>query len=376
MQDGPLFAYRAMVHEGGLEPDPMQELAAEKLQSLCRALNAYTPTGGVFAWKTVLGLARRREDPPQGLYLYGPVGRGKSMLMDLFFAGAPLERKRRVHFHQFMIEVHDALHRWRQTQKSSGAREDPIDLVAAAIAGEIWLLCFDELEVRDIADAMILGRLFEALFARGVVMVCTTNTPPDELYKDGLQRELFLPFIEVIKTRLDVLELTAQKDYRLARLAGREVWLTPLDAASTAALNHIFDDLADGADPAPEELTVKGRGVVVPLASRGVARFHFDQLCRAALGAEDYLAIARRYHTLVLDGVPAMNQVMRNEARRFITLIDVLYENGVRLVASAETAPDELVTADSHAAEYRRTASRLAEMRSHAWVTAEREARG
>jgi cell division protein ZapE len=361
-----------MVSDGTLEPDPMQELAAEKLQSLCRALKSYEPGGGLFAWKAVLGLARRREDPPQGLYLYGPVGRGKSMLMDLFVADAPLAHKRRVHFHQFMIEVHEALHRWRKAQKTSGDREDPIDLVAEGIAKEVWLLCFDELEVRDIADAMILGRLFEALFARGVVMVCTTNTPPDELYRDGLQRELFLPFIAIIKQKLDVLELTARKDYRQARLAGREMWLTPLGPAATAALDHIFDDLADGAEATAEELTVKGRAVTVPLAARGVARFHFDPLCRAALGAEDYLAIARRYHTLVLDGVPAMDQAMRNEARRFITLIDVLYENRVRLAASAEAAPEALVTADSHAAEYRRTASRLAEMRSAAWVAEER----
>ncbi len=372
MTEGPLFAYRSMVRDGALEPDPMQELAAEKLQSLCRALKSYEPGDGLFAWKAVLGLARRREDPPQGLYLYGPVGRGKSMLMDLFIADAPLARKRRVHFHQFMIEVHEALHRWRKAQKASGEREDPIDLVAEAIARDVWLLCFDELEVRDIADAMILGRLFEALFERGVVMVCTTNTPPDELYRDGLQRELFLPFIGIIKTKLDVLELTARKDYRQARLAGREVWLTPLDGTAKLALDHIFDDLADGADAVPEQLTVKGRTVTVPLAARGAARFHFDQLCRAALGAEDYLAIARRYHTLVLDGVPAMDQAMRNEARRFITLIDVLYDNRVRLAASAEAAPETLVTADSHAAEYRRTASRLAEMRSTAWVSEDR----
>lgn len=376
MTGGPLFSYREKLRDGALEPDPMQELAAEKLQSLHRALKSYEPEGGIFGWKAVLGLARSRDDPPQGLYLYGPVGRGKSMLMDLFFAAAPLDRKRRVHFHRFMIEVHEALHRWRKAQKKSGDREDPIDRVAEAIAEEVWLLCFDELEVRDIADAMILGRLFEALFARGVVMVCTTNTPPDELYRDGLQRDLFLPFIDIIKQRLDVLELTAHKDYRQARLAGREMWLTPADAAATAALDGIFEDLADGAGASPEELTVKGRTVTVPAAARGVARFHFDDLCRAALGAEDYLAIAGRYHTLVLDGVPAMDQAMRNEARRFITLIDALYENRVRLAASAETTPETLVTAKSHDAEYRRTASRLAEMRSAAWVSEDRGQQG
>ncbi|MDH5412410.1 MAG: cell division protein ZapE, partial [Alphaproteobacteria bacterium] len=270
MSEGPLFAYRQLVRDGALQPDSIQELAAEKLQSLCRALANYQPGGGISGWKAVLGLARRREDPPLGLYLYGPVGRGKSMLMDLFVAAAPLERKRRVHFHQFMIEVHGALHRWRKAQKTSGDREDPIDLVADAIAGDVTLLCFDELEVRDIADAMILGRLFEALFERGVVMVCTTNIAPDDLYKDGLQRELFLPFIEIIKQKLDLLELSAQKDYRQARLEGREVWHAPLGDGATAALDRLFADLTDGVEAVPEELTVKSRIVKIPAAARGV----------------------------------------------------------------------------------------------------------
>ncbi|MCK5275557.1 MAG: AFG1 family ATPase [Alphaproteobacteria bacterium] len=368
MNEGPLFAYRQLVRDGVLQPDPIQELAAEKLQSLCRALKHYQPAGGITGWKAVLGLARRREDPPLGLYLYGPVGRGKSMLMDLFIAAAPLERKRRVHFHQFMIEVHEALHRWRKAQKKSGDREDPIDLVADAIAEGVWLLCFDELEVRDIADAMILGRLFEALFERGVVMVCTSNTPPDDLYKGGLQRELFLPFIEVIKQKLDLLELSAQKDYRQARLEGREVWYSPLGEQATAALDRLFADLTDGVGPLPEALTVKSRKVKVPAAARGIARFHFDDLCRAALGPEDYLTIARHYRMVLIDGIPIMDETMRNEARRFITLIDALYENRTRLAASAEAAPEDLVTGETHAREYKRTASRLAEMRSADWA--------
>ncbi|MDH5557866.1 MAG: cell division protein ZapE [Alphaproteobacteria bacterium] len=367
MSEGPLFAYRQLVRDGALQPDSIQELAAEKLQSLCRALANYQPAGGISGWKAVLGLARRREDPPLGLYLYGPVGRGKSMLMDLFVAAAPLERKRRVHFHQFMIEVHGALHRWRKAQKTSGDREDPIDLVADAIAGDVTLLCFDELEVRDIADAMILGRLFEALFERGVVMVCTTNIAPDDLYKDGLQRALFLPFIEIIKQKLDLLELSAQKDYRQARLEGREVWHAPLGDGATAALDRLFADLTDGVEAVPEELTVKSRIVKIPAAARGVARFHFDDLCRAALGAEDYLTIARHYRMVLIDGIPVMDETMRNESRRFITLIDALYENHTRLAASAAAAPDELVIGKTHAQEYKRTASRLAEMRSAGW---------
>jgi cell division protein ZapE len=260
------------------------------------------------------------------------------------------------------------LHKRRQAAKKSGGRDDPIDLVAASIAEEVWLLCFDELEVRDIADAMILGRLFEALFERGVVMVCTSNTPPDDLYKGGLQRELFLPFIEIIKNRLDLLELTAQRDYRQARLQGREVWFTPPNAATTAALDRLFADLTGGVETVPEQLLVKSRKVRVPAAARGVARFSFEDLCRAALGAEDYLAIARHYRMVMVDGIPIMDEAMRNETRRFITLVDALYENHTGLAATAAASPEGLVTGETHAGEYRRTASRLAEMRSAEWA--------
>ena len=368
MTEGPLFAYRAMVRDGALEPDPMQELGAEKLQSLCHALNGYEPDNGLFGWKERLGLGRWRDDPPQGLYIYGPVGRGKSMLMDMFFDAADIRHKRRVHFHQFMIEAHEALHRWRQTQKDSEEGEDPIVSVAAELAESAWLLCFDELQVSDITDAMILGRLFEALFARGVVVVCTSNTPPDDLYAGGLQRELFLPFLALIRDRLDLLELTAAKDYRRARLIGAKTWHAPLGPDATAALDAIFAELTAGALAGPESLTVKGRAVTVPLAARGVARFHFDDLCRAALGAEDYIAIAGRFHTLVLDGAPVMDETMRNEARRFIALIDTLYDRGARLVLAADAEPEGLHTGNSHRAEFRRTASRLHEMRSAEWV--------
>jgi cell division protein ZapE len=370
MEDGPLVAYRRMAAEGALQPDPFQELAAEKLQSLCRALTNYRPATGMPGWKAMFGLSRRREEPPLGLYIFGPVGRGKSMLMDLFMASAPVEKKRRIHFHQFMIEVHEALHRLRRAQKKSGEREDPVDLVATEIADKIWLLCFDELEVRDIADAMILGRLFAALFDRGVVMVCTSNTPPDDLYKGGLQRELFLPFIGVIKNKLDLLELTAEKDYRQERFADQEVWHNPLGDEATAALDRLFAKLTDGVEPASEELTVKSRKVKVPLAACGVARFHFDDLCRTALGAEDYLAIAGHYRMVMIDGIPVMDESMRNEARRFITLIDALYENRTGVAATAAAEPEALVTGKTHAGEYRRTASRLAEMRSADWIEA------
>ena len=368
MEEGPLVAYRRMAAEGSLQPDPFQELAAEKLQSLCRALTNYRPASGMPGWKAVFGLTRRREEPPLGLYIYGPVGRGKSMLMDLFMAAAPVEKKRRIHFHQFMIEVHEALHRLRRAQKKSGERQDPVDLVAAEIADKIWLLCFDELEVRDIADAMILGRLFAALFEQGVVMVCTSNTPPDDLYRGGLQRELFLPFIDIIKKKLDLLELSAQKDYRKERVTGRDVWLNPLGEGATSALDRLFAEMTGGVEAAPEELTVKSRKVKVPLAARGVARFRFDDLCRTALGAEDYLAIAGHYRMVMIDDIPAMDESMRNETRRFITLVDALYENRTGIAATAEAEPEALVTGKTHAGEYRRTASRLAEMRSAEWI--------
>ncbi len=352
MSEGPLFAWRAMVRDGALEPDPMQELAAEKLQSLCHALKGYEPDEGLFGWKARLGLARRLDDPPQGLYIYGPVGRGKSMLMDLFFDAAEIERKRRVHFHAFLIEVHEALHRWRQADRESAEREDPIARAAEGIAEESWLLCFDEFQVTDIADAMILGRLFEALFERGVVVVCTSNTPPGELYRDGLQRELFVPFIEIIKERLDLLELAAKKDYRLARLVGAKLYHTPLGHAATAALDAMFAELTSGAMAPAGTIEIKGRILKIPAAARGVARFHFDDLCGAALGAGDYIAIAARYHTLVLDGVPVMGESMRNELRRFIALIDTLYDNNTRLIVAAAAEPEALHAARSHKSEF------------------------
>jgi cell division protein ZapE len=362
MAEGPLFAYRDRQRAGAVAYDPMQELAAEKLQSLHNALRNYRPSGGRAGWKARLGLGRRTADPPQGLYLFGPVGTGKSMLMDLFFEAAPVEGKRRVHFHAFMQEVHDRLHALRRDTR--GPADDPLPRLAAAMAEGTWLLCFDEFHVVNIADAMILGRLFEGLFEAGVVVVATSNAAPDRLYEGGLQRENFVPFIDLLKARLDVLELDNGVDYRRRRLRTLRVYHAPLNAAAERALDQAFAQLTEGAVAAPEALTVKGRRLEVPLAARGVARFSFGALCGAALGAADYLEVARRFHTVVLAGVPRMGTESRNEARRFITLIDTLYEHRVKLIVSAAAAPDALYPAGDGAAAFRRTASRLAEMQS------------
>lgn len=363
MPEGPLFAYRALRRAGDLQPDPMQELAAEKLQSLFKALTGYEPLNGVQGWAARLGLARRPEVPPQGLYIHGPVGRGKSMLMDLFYEHAPMARKQRAHFHEFMIEVHESVHAWRLDENRKNER-DPLPQVAERIAGETWLLCFDEFHVADIADAMILGRLFTALFERGVVVVTTSNFAPDELYKDGLQRRRFLPFIELLKQRLDCLELASPTDYRLARLKAMRVYHAPLGPEATRRLEAAYDDLTEGAASQPDEIAVKGRLVPVSRTARGVAWFTFDGLCAQPLGAEDYIAIARRYHTLVLNGVPRLNEDRRNEAKRFMTLIDVLYDHKVNLVMAAETPPHDLYRGKTHGFEFQRTVSRLMEMQS------------
>jgi cell division protein ZapE len=372
--EGPLALYRARRRAGVLKPDPGQELTAEKLQSLANALRHYNPASGRGGWKERLGLGGRKAEPPQGLYIYGGVGTGKSMLMDLFFETAPVAARRRVHFHAFMQEVHDRLHSWRK--KTKGAKGDPLPELAAELAGEAWLICFDEFHVVNIADAMILGRLFETLFELGAVVVTTSNWPPDRLYEGGLQRERFLPFIELVKQRLDVLQLDSGRDYRMARLMDISVYHAPLGARAGLALDEAFAQLTEGAEPGPEEIAVKGRTLPVSQAARGVARFGFAELCENPLGAGDYLAIAGRYHTVVLAGVPMLSENNRNEARRFMTLIDALYEHRVTLILSAEAPPEQLYPSGDGAFEFQRTVSRLQEMRSKAYMQLAHQALG
>ncbi len=347
--------YRAAVAKGELKDDAAQRRAAEKLNALARAVGRYRPG---------LRLFFAPKPAPKGLYIWGDVGRGKSMLMDLFFAEAPVEAKRRIHFNAFMVETHARIHEERQREGS----DDPIPPVARAIAEKARLLCFDEFQVSDVADAMILGRLFEQLFERGVVIVATSNTPPDRLYEGGLNRQLFLPFVDQIKQRLEIVELNGPVDYRLQRMSGLNVYIYPLGDAADAAMDAAWLRLTDIKHGAPLKLTVLGRTLVVPQAAKGVARFAFEDLCARPLAAADYLAIAHSFHTVLIDRIPKLGPEQRNEARRFVVLVDTLYDEGVKLICSAAAAPDALYETGDGAEAFRRTASRLHEMQSEDYL--------
>jgi cell division protein ZapE len=357
--------YRALVSDRGFEFDPAQAELAWKLDALSAGLEDYRPEPkpGAFGWL----IGHKAAESPRGLYIHGPVGGGKTMLMDMFFDAVTGPSKRRAHFHAFMADVHARLHQWRQALKRGEvAGEDPIAPVAAELAREASLLCFDEFSVRDIADAMILSRLFTALFAAGVVVVATSNVAPDDLYKDGLNRALFLPFIAMIEERLDVVELDARTDYRLEKLKRAPVYYSPIGPKADAALDAAFLALTGHDRGEPLEIELLGRHLDVPQAIDGVARFDFDALCRRPLGASDYLKIAQRFHTIIIDRIPALAETERNEAKRFIILIDALYDMRVKLIASAAGEPKTLYAgADGvEAFEFARTASRLYEMRS------------
>jgi cell division protein ZapE len=368
-------AYQQKLQAGEIAPDAAQAEAIEALSRLEGELNALAEPG--FS----LPFLGRKKEPPTGVYLWGPVGRGKSMLMDLFFDSAPVARKRRAHFYAFMAETHALIDIWRKgdgplrRETFPGVRhgDDPIVAVAEKIAGEARLLCFDEFHVTDIADAMILGRLFEALFGRGVIVVATSNRAPDDLYKDGLNRQLFLPFINLLKARLQVVRVGGPKDFRLDRLRGARVYFAPITPEAEAAFDALWRALLDGAEETGATLEVLGRKLRLPHAAGGHLRSTFVALCGQALGPQDYLAIAERFHTVFLEDVPVLIADRRNEAARFVTLIDSLYEAKAKLVVLAEAEPDGLYPAGDGSFEFERTASRLQEMRSEAWIEAMRD---
>ncbi len=368
---GPLGAYRALLTAGTLKTDPSQALGIERLQDLWTKLRGYDPPTVPESSGFLSRLLRRRpadwapDHRPNGLYLVGEVGRGKSMLMDLFFDEAQVTRKRRVHFHGFMQDVHARLHAAKQAHSGG---DDPIPPLADAIAAEAALLCLDEFQVNDIADAMILGRLFQALFERAVVVVTTSNIVPDDLFRGKPGRDAFLPFIVLLQQHLDVLVMEGGHDYRRQRLRGLPTWHVPADRRADAALDEAFDALAGGVPGRPGKLLVVGRTLPVPLAANRVARFDFEALCGQPLGPGDYLAIATHYEALVVDGVPRLGPDNYDRARRFITLVDALYDHRVKLVASADATPDQLYERGEGAKAFERTASRLEEMQGQDWL--------
>jgi cell division protein ZapE len=365
-----LGQYEELVSSGEIERDAAQQSAAVAFSALEERLAGYRPASKQNFLGRLFGNGKRSE-PIKGLYVHGEVGRGKTMLMDLFFEASPVEHKRRAHFHEFMADVHERIHGFRQGIASGAiADTDPVALTAGTIFEEAWLLCFDEFHVTDIADAMILGRLFSRLFELGTVVVATSNVAPDDLYKGGLNRALFLPFLAQLKGRMDVVLLDARTDFRLEKLAGVKMWHVHADDAADDALDLAWAKLTGGARGAPLDLIVKGRKLHIPRAARGVARFTFKELCETPLGASDYLRIAHDFHSVVLDHVPVMHYQNRNAAKRFITLIDTFYDNAVKLVASAEADPASLYRAEEgvEVNEFKRTSSRLIEMGSESYL--------
>ncbi|RWI97175.1 cell division protein ZapE [Mesorhizobium sp.] len=363
--------YDHLVETGVVERDPAQERVVAALDRLTDEISAKRLAQKSSALGWLFARSNKPREAVKGIYIHGGVGRGKTMLMDMFFDLLPVRRKRRVHFNDFMADVQDRIQKHRAARKNGDVKEDdPIPPVARALAEEAWVLCFDEFSVTDIADAMILSRLFSALFSKGVVLVATSNVAPHDLYRDGLNRQLFLPFIGLLERHAHVLTLNAEKDYRQEKLNRLPIYVTPADAAADRALDDAWKTMTHGRPTAAMTLTLKGRQLVVPRAAGDAARFSFADLCEKPLGARDYLAIADRFSTVFIDHVPVLGEGKRNEAKRFILLIDTLYDHHMRLVMSAAAPPEGLYTArrGTEVLEFERTASRLIEMQSRDWL--------
>lgn len=356
-----LDSYRQLVADGALTADPVQEQAAQKLNEIAEGLADSGGNGGL------AGFFQRRKSAPKGLYLWGDVGRGKTLLMDLFFEQVPIAAKRRVHFHEFMDEMHSAIAEFRKTERGEGDA-DPIAAVVKPVIRDVRLLCFDEFHVTDITNAMLLGRLFEKLFGAGLVMVATSNVPPDGLYKNGLNRQLFTPFIALLKSRCDVMELGAARDYRLEKLSSQPVFQFGGPDEVKPATDRLWANLTGGQVTHSDEVKSLGRKIPVPETAMGAARFSFSALCDKPLGARDYLAISHQFHTLMIDNVPQFDRSGSNSARRFIQLIDTLYDRGVKLAASFAVPLDELSKDKDTAFEMQRCVSRLQEMQSDGYL--------
>ncbi len=363
MESGTLEHYHRLVASGDLVHDVHQERAVRHLDQLARNLGS-RGRGGLF--DRVLG---RRRPSARGIWLYGGVGTGKSMLMDLFFENVRNREKERHHFHAFMRDVHGTI---QERHRSSGNASDTIRFAARALVGEVDLLCLDEFHVTDIADAMILGRLFRQFLNLGTVMVATSNEHPRDLYQGGINRQLFCPFIDTLEEELDIIEVDAERDYRLAFLASTGTYISSHDGNATVRLDEAFRHLAGDADIVPLDIPLQGRALHVPRQARHVARFSFDELCGRPLAAPDYLALASAFHTVIIDDIPVMTPAMRNEARRFIILIDILYEERVGLLCSAAAQPEGLYAEGVGSLAFRRTASRLMEMQSAEYLESRR----
>ncbi|MBB3976855.1 cell division protein ZapE [Rhizobium azooxidifex] len=359
---------KAKVAAGEMQADPLQAAMAQRFDVLLHAIQAQRPArkSSALGW---LFAARKPEKSavPRGLYIHGGVGRGKTMLMDLFFSLVPIKRKRRAHFHEFMADVHDRIHQHRQKLKNGETKQaDPVPPVAEALIAEARLLCFDEFSVTDIADAMILSRLFSELFARGCILVATSNVEPDNLYKDGLNRGLFLPFVDLLKKHVDIVALDSGTDYRLEKDEGLPVFRHPLGAEADQAMDRAWTRETAGNEVKPATIGFRGREIAVPAAAGRAARFAFADLCEKPLGAADYLAVLKRYDTIFVDHIPFLGPDRRNETKRFINLVDTIYDHGARLFASAAAAPESLLVAKkgTEGFEFDRTVSRLIEIRS------------